>query len=82
MTQPRLGAHIPWAQITTYLDMVLELELAPEIATKGPEFDTLDGALLDLTSQKIAATQTRPTLHAPFFDLNPGALDPLIRQAT
>ena len=24
----------------------------------------------------------RPRVHAPFFDLNPGALDPLIRQAT
>ena len=82
MSRPRLGAHIPWAQIATYLDRVLALELAPEIAIKGPEFDTLDESLLDQSSQKIAAAQIRPTLHAPFFDLNPGALDPLIRQAT
>ena len=59
MSQPRLGAHIPWAQIETYLDLVLELELAPEIAIKGPEFDTLNESLLDQASQKIAAAQIR-----------------------
>jgi sugar phosphate isomerase/epimerase len=82
VTQPRLGAHIPWAQIATYLDLILDLKLAPEIAIKGPEFDSLKESLLDQVSQKIAAAQVRPTFHAPFFDLNPGALDPLIRQAT
>ena len=82
MIQTRLGAHIPWAQIETYLDLILDLDLAPEIAIKGPEFDTLDQVLLDQASQKLAKAQIRPTLHAPFFDLNPGALDPLIRQAT
>ena len=55
MIQPRLGAHIPWAQIETYLDLVLELQLAPEIAIKGPEFDILDESQLDQVSLKLAA---------------------------
>ena len=82
MKQIRLGGHIPWAQINDYLERVLDLGLAPEIAIKGPEFDTLDQELLDHVAQKLATAQVRPTLHAPFFDLNPGALDPLIRQVT
>ena len=77
-----LGAHVPWAQVETYLQQVLDLGMSPEIAIKGPELDTLDPVLLNQVAQRLAAAQIRPTLHAPFFDLNPGALDPLIRQAT
>ncbi len=82
MKQIRMGAHIPWAQIDTYLDLVLDLGLTPEIAIKGPELDTLDHHLIAQVSQTLANGKVRPTVHAPFFDLNPGALDPLIRQAT
>ena len=82
MKQLRLGGHIPWAQINNYLELVLDLDLAPEIAIKGPELDTLDEELLDQVAETLVAAQIRPTLHAPFFDLNPGALDPLIRQVT
>lgn len=82
MNDNRFGAHVPWAHIDTYLDLVLDLGLAPEIAIKGPELDTLDQDLLAQVSQTLAKKQVKPTIHAPFFDLNPGALDPLIRQAT
>lgn len=78
----RLGAHVPWAQIETYLQLVLDLGMTPEFAIKGPELDTLDQALLNRVAETLAAAQIRPTLHSPFFDLNPGALDPLIRQVT
>lgn len=82
MKSLRLGAHVPWAQVDTYLKLVLDLNMAPEIAIKGPEFDTLDQGLLDQVAQTLASASVRPTIHAPFFDLNPGALDPLIRQVT
>ncbi len=82
MKQFCLGGHIPWIQIDAYLKLVLDLDLAPEIAIKGPELDSLDEALLDQIAQTLEKAKVRPTVHAPFFDLNPGALDPLIRQAT
>lgn len=82
MILPRLGAHVPWAQIETYLQQVLDLGTVPEIAIKGPELDTLDQALLHRVAQTLTTASVRPTIHAPFFDLNPGALDPLIRQVT
>ena len=82
MTISRLGGHLPWARIETSLEMVLELGLAPEIAIKGQELDNLDLALLEHVAEVLATAQVRPTVHAPFFDLNPGALDPLIRQVS
>lgn len=77
-----LGAHVPWSQIDQYLSLVLDLGLYPEIAIKGPELDSIDHDVLQKTAQALAVAKLRPTLHAPFFDLNPGALDPLIRQVT
>jgi sugar phosphate isomerase/epimerase len=82
MKGPRLGAHIPWAQIETSLAPALDLGLAPEIAIKGPELDTLDEQLILRISGALQDAGVQPRVHAPFFDLNPGALDPLIRQAT
>ena len=82
MKHASLGGHIPWAQIEDYLEIALDLDLAPEIAIKGPELDSLDETLLGQIAQTLEQAKVRPTVHAPFFDLNPGALDPLIRQAT
>jgi sugar phosphate isomerase/epimerase len=82
MNHPHLGAHVPWAQIGSALETVLDANLVPEIAIKGPELDILDEALLEEVVQTLAKAGVRPSVHAPFFDLNPGALDPLIRQVT
>ncbi len=82
MTTDRLGAHVPWNKIDEFLDLILELELKPEIAFKGPDFDTLSADRLARVAARLAKHNLRPTIHAPFFDLNPGALDPLIQQAT
>ena len=43
---------------------------------------TLDEQLILRISAALQDAGVRPRVHAPFFDLNPGALDPLIRQAT
>lgn len=82
MSLKRLGAHVPWAGLEEYLPLVLDLGLAPEIAIKGPDLDAIDPARLERAAALITAAGVRPTLHAPFFDLNPGALDPLIRTVT
>ena len=77
-----LGAHVPWVQIHQYLHSILDLGLVPEIAFKGPDLDTLKLHQLEDVAKTLKNTPHRPTIHAPFFDLNPGAIDPLIQQAT
>lgn len=82
MKLERFGAHLPWRDVDASLARILSLGLSPEIAIKGPDLDSLDRECLARTRQTLSAAQVRPTVHAPFFDLNPGALDPLVRGVT
>lgn len=82
MTHLSLGAHVPWAQAETFLETILKLQLVPEIAVKGPELDHVNRDQLDRIEKILSMAGVRPRIHAPFFDLNPGALDPLIRDVT
>ncbi len=77
-----LGAHLPWSHREQYLDLILNLGLVPEIAFKAHDFDDLNPADLDCLAKQLRNSGHQPTVHAPFFDLNPGALDPLVRQAS
>lgn len=76
------GAHIPWSQVSNHLQLVFELGLVPEIALKADDLDNLSVEFVDKVAETLALAAVEPTIHAPFLDLNPGAIDPLIRQAT
>ena len=82
MSADRLQAHLPWLRCHEFLPRILDLGLAPEIAFRGPELDTLAHRELDTVAGLVAATGRRPTVHAPFFDLSPGAMEPLVREVS
>jgi sugar phosphate isomerase/epimerase len=82
MHPERLHAHLPWLRCGEFLEPILELGLAPEIAFKGPELDDLPPERLAAVARQLAACNRRPTVHAPFFDLSPGAMEPLVREVT
>lgn len=82
MSAKPLGAHVPWSLVDQHLELILTTGLAPEVAFKGPELDLLAPAQLLPVAERIRIAAKRPTVHAPFFDLNPGALDPLVQQVT
>jgi sugar phosphate isomerase/epimerase len=75
-------AHLPWLRRHEYLSRILELGLAPEIAFKGPDLEQLTLAELAALAAQLAASGRRPTVHAPFFDLSLGAMEPLVRTVT
>lgn len=81
MAEP-LFAHLPFAQADGALDFLLDLGIQPEIAFTGSDLDRLRPGDLAPLSRRLAAAGRRATVHAPFHDLNPGALDPLVREAT
>lgn len=75
-------AHLPWLRSREFLPRILDLGLAPEVAFKGPELDDLPGERLQTMARLLAASGRRPTVHAPFFDLSPGAMEPMVRDIT
>lgn len=77
-----LHAHLPWLRSREFLPCILDLGLAPEIAFKGPELDDLPGERLQTLARLVATSGRRPTVHAPFFDLSPGAMEPMVRDIT
>jgi sugar phosphate isomerase/epimerase len=78
----QLHAHLPWLRRGEFLPRILDLGLAPEIAFKGPELDKQPVSQLAAVARLVAANGRRPTVHAPFFDLSPGAMEPMVRQIT
>lgn len=79
----KIQIHIPFPMLRDgYLPMVLKERINPEI---GFSHETLDRFHPD-DYREVAAVLLdaglTTTIHAPFMDLRPGALDPKIRQST
>lgn len=78
----RLHVHVPWRLLEEKIAFLLEHRLQPEIALKADDLDRLDRPQLRRLARRFAAAGLRTSLHAPFADLNPGALEPLVLAAT
>jgi sugar phosphate isomerase/epimerase len=77
-----LHVHVPYLLLEENFSFLLYHRLQPEIAFKGPDLDRLDHAVLRRVGQKLAAGGLQVTVHAPFMDLNPGSVEPLVQEAT
>lgn len=78
----RLHVHVPAAHLPSAMPFLLERRLQPEIALKGPDLDRLSPQHLRDAGDRLARAGLKVTVHAPFADLNPGALEPLVFEAT
>lgn len=78
----RLHVHVPWRRIEEAFPLLLDHGLQPEIAFKGDDLDDLDREQVRSVARRLASAGLRVSLHAPFADLNPGALEPLVLAAT
>lgn len=79
---PLLHVHVPWRQIDQWLTQLLQRHLQPEFGFHGSDLDLLANEELDLVATKLQQAGLAVTVHAPFMDLNPGALEPIVRDAT
>ncbi len=77
-----LHIHLPYRQLENRLDSFLENRHNAEIAFKGQDLDHLDPELLERTAESFDNAGLSLTVHAPFLDLNPGALEPYVFEAT
>jgi len=77
-----IHVHLPWRHFDKYLPFILEHRLNPEIALRGPDLDAADQVAFLDAGRILSREGLSVTLHAPFADLNPGALEPLVFDAT
>ena len=77
-----LYLHLPYRQLESRLDDFLAERHNAEIAFKGQDLDQLDPELLERVADGFSDADLALTVHAPFLDLNPGALEPYVFEAT
>lgn len=72
--------NLPFAQINLYGHCFLKKGLAPEIGLNAKVLETTPPQDFVIWAERFAGFQV--SLHAPFLDLAPGALDPVVVEAT
>jgi len=74
--------NVPWKFIPRYIDMIIDHRLNVEIGFEAAELDQVNRSEFKAIAKRLQKLSCGITLHAPFWDLAPGSLDPLIRQVT
>jgi len=75
-------AHVPYAHLSERLEYIVEHHINPEVYFPAEALDSIVWEELVAQSRLLSAEGLNTTIHAPFMDLNPGALDITIRDAT
>jgi sugar phosphate isomerase/epimerase len=78
----RCFINFPFRRLQLELDFVLTHRIQPEIGLEGDTLYTATAAEYREIAEALASAGLRCTLHAPFFDLAPGALDQNILAAS
>lgn len=78
----KIQVNVPFNMLWQNLSVILELGIQPEIYFSAQNLDHLDWATAQEISQRLRDKNLSITFHAPFMDLNPGAVDPQVRQVT
>ncbi|MBC8018450.1 MAG: sugar phosphate isomerase/epimerase [Verrucomicrobia bacterium] len=77
-----IHAHVPYSRLSEQLEYVVANRINPELFFSADILDQLVWEKLSAQAQVLHSAGLSTTIHAPFMDLNPGALDPCIREVT
>lgn len=77
-----LHVHVPFRQVEMYLPSLLERRLQPELGLQAIDLDLHEPGYFSNLGSRFQVADLAVTVHAPFMDLNPGAAEPLVQQAT
>jgi sugar phosphate isomerase/epimerase len=78
----KVQVNVPFPLLAENLETVLAFGLQPEIYFSGLTLDQLSWAEVKRTSRHLIERNIPTTFHAPFMDLNPGAVDDRVREIT
>jgi sugar phosphate isomerase/epimerase len=76
----RVHVNMPWKRMGSFFDLVLELRMNVEIGFGGAEMDQAKREDLQRVADALRRRGCGVTLHGPFWGIEPGCLDPLIRE--
>lgn len=79
MTLPHV--HIPFDKIQEYIDFIVKKNLNLEIYFSSAILDTVSDKSI-LAAREMLKHDPSLSIHAPFMDLSPGAVDAKVRDAT
>lgn len=77
-----IHAHVPYGRLAEHLEYAITNRINPEVFFSAEALDHLVWEELDSLSAAIHDAGLKTTIHAPFLDLNPGAVDTSIRAAS
>ncbi|RMF47460.1 MAG: sugar phosphate isomerase/epimerase [Deltaproteobacteria bacterium] len=78
----RWHVHVPFRHVERYLPLLAERHWQPELALQAADLDGHEPDYFANIGARLVGAGLRVTVHAPFMDLNPGAVDPAVRDAT
>jgi sugar phosphate isomerase/epimerase len=78
----KIYVHLPFATLAERLEQVIQLKINPEIYINADFLDSPDTSQLDKVSHALHDNGLGCTIHGPFMDLCPGAVDKIIRQVS
>jgi sugar phosphate isomerase/epimerase len=76
-----IHVHIPYPKLKDYLEMLRKRRYDLEIYLSAAVLDQIEKQDLEMLIERLD-WGPKLTLHAPFMDLNPGAMDPMVRSVT
>ena len=78
----KIHAHVPYGRLAEHLEYAIANRINPEVFFPAEALDQIVWEELSSLAEALHAAGLKTTIHAPFLDLNPGAVDPSIRAAS
>jgi sugar phosphate isomerase/epimerase len=78
----KIHAHVPYGRLAEHLEYAIANNINPEVFFPAEALDRLVWEELSSLAGALRGAGLETTIHAPFLDLNPGAIDPSIRAAS
>jgi sugar phosphate isomerase/epimerase len=78
----RIHAHVPYGRLAEHLEYAIDNRVNPEVYFTADALDHLVWEELSSLAGPLHDAGLKTSIHAPFLDLNPGAVDPSIRAAS
>jgi sugar phosphate isomerase/epimerase len=77
-----IHAHVPYTRLSEHLAYIVANRINPEVFFSAQALDHVVWEEMSAQARILHSAGLATTIHAPFLDLNPGALDPAIREVT